>query len=99
MKKIKDYLKRTRHHLHAGVGITGGFLACLSLSWVWLGFRNLDSIDKAILFLPLAFIIGLIWEWKQGKINKMDILVSGIAISTGVYLCGLLFDWILNHLL
>jgi len=91
MKKIKNYLKRTRHHLHAGVGITGGFLACLALSWVWIGFRNLDAVDKAILFLPLAFIIGLIWEWRQGKINKMDILVSGIAISTGVYLGGLLF--------
>jgi len=23
MKKIKDYFKRTRHHLHAIVGITG----------------------------------------------------------------------------
>jgi len=23
MKKFKDYLKRTRHHLHAGVDITG----------------------------------------------------------------------------
>ena len=91
MKKFKDYLKRTRHHLHAIVGITGGFIACLSLSWVWLGFRNLDSLDKAILFLPIAFIIGLIWEWKQGIINKWDILVSGIAISTGVYLGGLLF--------
>ena len=91
MKKIKNYLKRTRHHLHAGVGITGGFLACLALSWVWIGFRNLDAVDKALLFLPLAFIIGLIWEWRQGKINKMDILVSGIAISTGVYLGGLLF--------
>jgi len=91
MKKFKNYLKRTRHHLHAGVGITGGFLACLALSWVWLGFRNLEALDKAILFLLLAFIIGLIWEWKQGKINKMDILVSGIAISTGVYFGGLLF--------
>jgi len=89
--KIKDYFKRTRHHLHAIVGITGGFLACLSLSWVWLGFRNLDAVDKAILFLPLAFVIGLIWEWRQGIINKWDILVSGIAISTGVYLGGLLF--------
>ena len=88
---MKNYFKRTRHHLHAIVGITGGFLACLSLSWVWLGFRNLDSLDKAILFLPLAFIIGLIWELRQGIINKLDILVSGIAISTGVYLGGLLF--------
>jgi len=96
MKKIKDYLKRTRQHLHAIVGITGGFLACLSLSWVWLGFRNLDALDKAILFLPLAFIISLIWEWMQGKINKMDILVSGIAISTGVYLGGLVFNWLIN---
>ena len=60
MKKFKDYFKRTRHHLHAGVGIIGGFLASLSLSWVWLGFRNLEALDKAILFLPLAFIIGLI---------------------------------------
>jgi len=91
MKKFKAYLKRTRHHLHAIVGITGGFLACLFLSWFWLGFRNLEALDKAILFLPLAFIIGLIWEWRQGKINKLDILVSGIAISTGVYLGGLLF--------
>ena len=96
---MKNYFKRTRHHLHAIVGITGGFLACLSLSWVWLGFRNLDALDKAILFLPLAFIIGLIWEWKQGKINKLDILVSGLAICLGVYLGGLLFNWILNHLL
>ena len=88
---MKNYFKRTRHHLHAIVGITGGFLACLSLSWVWLGFRNLEALDKAILFLPLAFIIGLIWEWKQGKINKMDILVSGIAISTGVYFGGIVF--------
>jgi len=91
MKKIKNYFKRTRHHLHAIVGITGGFLASLALSWVWIGFRNLEALDKAILFLPLAFIIGLIWEWRQGKINKMDILVSGIAIFTGVYLGGLLF--------
>ena len=51
MKKFKDYLKRTRHHLHAIVGITGGFLACLALSWVWIGFRNLDALDKAILFI------------------------------------------------
>ena len=96
MKKFKAYLKRTRHHLHAIVGITGGFLASLSLSWVWIVFRNLDSIDKAILFLPLAFIIGLIWEWRQGKINKMDILVSGIAISMGVYLGGLVINYFLN---
>jgi len=91
MKKFKNYLKRTRHHLHAIIGITGGFLACLSLSWFWLGFRNLDALDKAMWFLAPTFIIGLIWEWKQGKINKLDILVSGIAISTGVYLGGLLF--------
>ena len=26
MKKFKDYLKRTRHHLHAIVGITGDIL-------------------------------------------------------------------------
>ena len=91
MKKIKNYLKRTRHHLHAVVGITGGFLASLSLSWVWLGFRNLEALDKAMWFLAPAFIIGLIWEWKQGKINKWDILVSGIAICLGVYLGGLLF--------
>ena len=95
MEKFKDYIiayfKRTRHHLHAIVGITGGFLASLSLSWVWLGFRNLEALDKAMWFLAPAFIIGLIWEWRQGKINKWDILVSGIAISTGVYLGGLLF--------
>jgi len=88
---MKNYFKRTRHHLHAIVGITGGFLACLSLSWVWLGFKNLEALDKVVWFLAPAFIIGLIWEWKQGKINKLDILVSGIAISTGVYLGGLLF--------
>ena len=91
MKKFKDYLKRTRHHLHAIVGITGGFLASLSLSWVWLGFRNLDALDKAMWFLAPAFIIGLIWEWRQGKINKWDIFVSGVAICLGVYLGGLLF--------
>ena len=99
MKKFKDYLKRTRHHLHAIVGITAGFLASLALSWVWLGFRNLEALDKAILFIAPAFVIGYAWERYQGIINKMDILVSGIAISTGVYLGGLLFDWILNHLL
>ena len=91
MKKFKDYLKRTRHHLHAIVGIAGGFLASLSLSWVWLGFRNLEALDKAMWFLAPAFIIGLIWEWKQGKINKWDIFVSGVAICLGVFLCGLLF--------
>ena len=89
--KIKNYFKRTRHHLHAGVGIPAGFLASLALSWVWIGFRNLEALDKAIWFLAPAFIIGLIWEWRQGKINKMDILVSGIAIFTGVYFGGLLF--------
>jgi hypothetical protein len=88
---MKNYFKRTRHHLHAIVGITGGFLASLALSWVWLGFRNLEALDKAMLFICPAFVIGLIWEWRQGKINKMDILVSGIAISTGVYFGGLLF--------
>ena len=92
MKKFKDYLKRTRHHLHAIVGIAGGFLASLSLSWVWLGFRNVEALDKAMWFLAPAFIIGLIWEWKQGKINKWDIFVSGIAISTGVYLGGIVFN-------
>ena len=91
MKKFKAYLKRTRHHLHVIVGITAGFLASLALSWVWLGFRNLEALDKAMWFIAPAFIIGLIWEWRQGKINKMDILVSGLAISTGVYLGGLLF--------
>ena len=54
MKKFKDYLKRTRHDLHAGVGITAGFLASLALSWVWLGFRNLDALDKAMWFLAPA---------------------------------------------
>jgi hypothetical protein len=96
MKKFKSYLKTTRHHLHAIVGITGGFLASLALSWVWLGFRNLDALDKAIWFLAPAFIIGLIWEWRQGIINKLDILVSGIAISTGVYLGGIVFNWLIN---
>ena len=91
MKKIKNYFKRTRHHLHAIVGITGGFLASLALSWVWIGFRNLEALDKAMWFLAPAFIIGLIWEWKQGKINKWDIFVSGVAICLGVYLGGLLF--------
>ena len=91
MKKFKSYLKRTRHHLHVIVGITGGFLTSLSLSWIWLGFRNLEALYKAMWFIAPAFIIGLIWEWRQGKINKMDILVSGIAISTGVYFGGLLF--------
>ena len=91
MKKIKDYFKRTRHHLHAIVGITGGFLACLALSWVWIGFRNLDSIDKAMWFLAPAFIIGYAWERYQGIINKWDIVVSGFAICLGVYLGGLLF--------
>jgi len=91
MKKFKAYLKRTRHHLHAGVGITAGFLASLSLSWVWLGFRNLDSLDKAILFIAPAFVIGYAWERYQGIINKWDIFVSGVAICLGVYLGGLLF--------
>jgi len=91
MKKFKSYLKRTRHHLHAIVGITGGFLACLALSWVWIGFRNLDSIDKAMWFLAPAFIIGYAWERYQGIINKWDIVVSGFAICLGVYLGGLLF--------
>ena len=96
MKKFKDYLKRTRQHLHAIVGITGGFLASLALSWIWLGFRNLEALDKAILFICPAFVIGYAWERYQGKINKMDILVSGIAISTGVYLGGLVFNWLIN---
>ena len=91
MKKFKSYLKRTRHHLHAGVGIVGGFLASLALSWVWLGFRNLDSLDKAILFIAPAFVIGYAWERYQGIINKWDIFVSGISICLGVFLCGLLF--------
>ena len=89
--KIKDYLKRTRHHLHAIVGITGGFLASLALSWVWLGFRNLEALDKAMWFLALAFVIGYAWERYQGIINKWDIFVSGVAICLGVYLGGLLF--------
>ena len=88
MKKFKAYLKRTRHHLHAIVGITGGFIASLVLSSVWIGFRNLDALDKAMWFLAPAFIIGLIWEWRQGTINKMDIVVSGLAICLGVYLQG-----------
>ena len=90
-KKFKAYLKRTRHHLHAGVGIPAGFLASLALSWVWLGFRNLDSLDKAILFICPAFVIGYAWERYQGIINKWDIVVSGFAICLGVYLGGLLF--------
>jgi len=88
---MRNYFKRTRHHLHAIVGITAGFLASLALSWVWLGFRNLDALDKVLLFVAPAFIIGLIWEWKQGKINKLDIVVSGLSICFGVFLCGLLF--------
>ena len=91
MKKIKNYFKRTRHHLHAIVGIIGGFLASLALSWVWIGFRNLDSLDKAILFIAPAFVIGYAWERYQGIINKWDIFVSGFAICLGVYLGGLLF--------
>ena len=65
MKKFKAYLKKTRHHLHAGVGITAGFLASLSLSWVWLGFKNLDALDKAILFIAPAFVIAM-----RGKDTK-----------------------------
>ena len=92
MKKIiKDYFKRTRHHLHAIVGITAGFITSLLLSWVWISFRNLEALDKAILFIAPAFVIGYAWERYQGIINKWDILVSGITISTGVYLGGLLF--------
>jgi len=94
--KIKNYFKRTRHHLHAGVGIIGGFLTSLALSWVWLGFRNLNALDKAILFICPAFVIGYAWERYQGIINKWDILVSGIAISTGVYLGGIVFNWLIN---
>ena len=89
--KIKNYFKRTRHHLHTIVGITGGFIASLALSWVSLGFRNLDALDKAILFICPAFVIGYAWERYQGIINKWDIFVSGVAICLGVYLSGLLF--------
>ena len=89
--KIKNYFKRTRHHLHAGVGIIGGFLASLALSWVWLGFKNLDALDKAMWFLAPAFVIGYAWERYQGIINKWDIFVSGISICLGVFLCGLVF--------
>ena len=96
MKIFKKYFKRTRHHLHAIVGITAGFLASLALSWVWLGFKNLEALDKAMWFLAPAFVIGYAWERYQKKINKMDILVSGIAISTGVYLGGLVFNWLIN---
>jgi len=88
---MKNYLKRTRHHLHAIVGITAGFITSLLLSWVWLGFRNLDALDKAILFICPAFVIGYAWERYQGIINKWDIFVSGISICLGVFLCGLLF--------
>ena len=88
---MKKYLKRTRHHLHVIVGITGGFLTSLALSWVYLGFRNLESLDKAIWFLAPAFVIGYAWERYQGIINKWDIFVSGVAICLGVYLGGLLF--------
>jgi hypothetical protein len=93
---MKNYLKKTRHHLHAIVGITAGLMASLSLSWVWLSFRSLDSIDKAIWSVTPAFIIGLIWEWRQGKINKWDIFVSGVAICLGVYLGGIVFNWLIN---
>ena len=88
---MKKYFKRTRHHLHAIVGITGGFLASLALSWVWIGFRNLDALGKAVLFIYPAFVIGYAWERYQGIINKWDIFVSGISICLGVFLCGLLF--------
>ena len=71
--------------------ITAGFLVSLALSWVWIGFRNLDSLDKAILFIAPAFVIGYAWERYQGIINKWDIFVSGFAICLGVYLGGLLF--------
>ena len=92
MKKIiKDYFKRTRHHLHAIVGITAGFITSLLLSWVWISFRNLEALDKAILFIAPAFVIGYAWERYQGIINKWDIFVSGFAICLGVYLGGLLF--------
>ena len=43
-----------------------------------------------------AFVIGYAWERYQGIINKWDILVSGIAIFTGVYLGGLVFNWLIN---
>ena len=88
---MKNYFKRTRHHLHVIVGITAGFITSLLLSWVWLGFRNLDALDKAILFICPAFVIGYAWERYQGIINKWDIFVSGISICLGVFLCGLLF--------
>ena len=88
---MKNYFKRTRHHLHTIVGITAGLLASLSLSWVWIGFRNLEALDKAILFIAPAFVIGYAWERYQGIINKWDIVVSGFAICLGVYLGGLLF--------
>ena len=91
MKKFKAYLKRTRHHLHAIVGITAGFLTSLALSWVWIGFRSLEALDKAMWFLAPAFVIGYAWERYQGIINKWDIFVSGVAICLGVYLGGLLF--------
>ena len=93
---MKNYFKRTRHHLYAIVGISGGFIACLSLSWIWLGFRNLDALEKAIWFIFPAFIIGYAWEWQQGIINKRDIFVSGISICLGAYLGGLFFDYIIN---
>ena len=93
---MKNYFKRTRHHLYAIVGISGGFIACLSLSWIWLGFRNLDALEKAIWFIFPAFIIGYAWEWQQGIINKWDIVVSGISICLGAYLGGLFFDYIIN---
>jgi hypothetical protein len=64
---MKNYFKRTRHHLHAGVGITGGFLACLSLSWVWIGFRNLEALDKVMWFLASSFYYRFDLGMETGK--------------------------------
>jgi hypothetical protein len=93
---MKKYFKKTRHHLHAIVGLIGGALANLSMSLVWVGYGNLSSLDKAMWFIFPAFLIAYLWERMQGVISKSDIIVSGLFICLGIYLSDIIYNYFIN---
>ena len=89
---MKNYFKRTRHHLHALVGLIGGCVAHLCLSLVLVDYRDLSSLDKAICFMLPAVLISCTWELFQNRISKSDIAVSTLFICLGIYFSDIIYS-------
>jgi 4-amino-4-deoxy-L-arabinose transferase-like glycosyltransferase len=69
-----------------------GLVAVSEGSWGWAGLTSglaLASKQNALLFLPLVIVLGLIWNIRQGRTTRRDVLMWGWRFALPLAAVGL----------